>query len=136
MSYDTPCAEVDNINVPLWHTSTAAYRITVTHPQYYPVTINERGADFDDCHFTDRSIWKLGTNNGSSVEFRQSGYADGDVYYALDYPTAGVDEAWSEFPAALDSAVIRTQVIVFTAEEVGDVNLEPMMGSRLTVAMT
>ena len=135
MSYDTPCAEVDNINVPLWHTNTAAYRITVTHPKYYPVPINERGADFDDCNFTDRNIWRIGTNDGSSAEFRSSGYGDGDVYYALDSPSAGVDEAWSEFPAALDSSVMQTQIIAFSAEEISDVNLEPKIGSRLTVRM-
>ncbi len=134
-SYDTMCAEVDNINVPLWHTNTSAYRITVTHPEYFPVTINERGADFDDCDFTDRNIWRLGTNDGSSAEFRQSGYVDGDVYYALDNPTAGLDEVWSAFPAALDSSVMKTQIIVFTAEEISDVNLEPKIGSRLTVTM-
>ena len=134
-SYDTLCAEMDNINVPLWHTNTSAFRVTVTHPAYYPSSINERGHDFDDCDFADRTIWKIGNLDGSSAEFKQSGYGEGDVHYTLDHPPAGIDEPWSEFPAELDTSVMSNQYIVFTAFEPEDVNLVHLIGSRLMVAM-
>ncbi len=135
-SYDTPCAEMDNINISFVHTNTRAYRLTVTHPAYFATlgtNLNERGADFDDCNFTDRRIWIIGTNNNSGAELRQSGFGNNDEYYAMDVPAAGVDEPWAQFPKEINNDWLQEQQIIFSAYEEGDFNLEPVIGSKLTV---
>jgi len=137
-SYPTDCAEVDNVSAGLKYTNTSAYRITVTHPQYYvdygTNVLNERGADFDDCHFTDRRIWIVGTNNGGWGEFRSSGFGVGDVYYPIDNPMKGIDEAWSNFPQEINRDWMQEQFFNFTAEELGDVDLEYKVGSDIEVS--
>ena len=96
-SYDTLCAEMDNINIPIVCTNLSSYRVVATNPRYNPTSINEWGADFSDCTFGDDStLWRLGNDDGSAAEFRTNGFQSGDVYYAPDNPAAGIDEAVSK----------------------------------------
>ena len=135
-SYTTLCAEVDNINIPVLYSNTTAFRITATHPAYYPTSIDERGADFTDCDFTDRIIWRIGTNDGSNAEFLASGFTDPDEYFALDNPAAGTDEAVSNFPQEINNDWMNNQFIRFTAAEAGDANTELTIGAVLTLDFT
>ncbi len=134
-SYDTPCAEVDNINIPLFFTNATSYRITATHPWYYPVAIDERGPDFEDCDFTDRGIWIIGTNNNSSAEFLQTVTEPSYTYYALDNPPAGTDQPWSSFPKEINVDTTPDHYIHFTAAESGDANTELTIGATLTIKL-
>jgi hypothetical protein len=134
-SYETECAEVDNINIPLHYENASSYRITVKHPEYAPTTINERGPNFDNCTFTDRVIWQIGDNDGSFDELRPSGFENGDEYFAPDHPAAGQDELWSEFPREINHDWCNDQYIRFTADEDEDVNLEIRIGAKLTLDM-
>ena len=136
-SYETTCAEVDNLNIGMVYTNTKAYRITVTHPLYfseYGTNVNERGADFDTCSFTDTRIWTIGTNDGSWAEFMQSGYGEPNDYYAQDNPPAGIDQPCSNFPKEINNDWLQDEYIHFTADSGSDVNIEQMIGSILTVA--
>ncbi len=133
-SYDTPCAEVDNINIPLYAPGVTAYRIIATHPDYYPTSIDERGPDFTDCDFADRQIWLIGLKDGSNTEFRQDGFSDGDVHYAPDDPPAGIDHAVTNFPKEINLHSISNQYIRFTADEPGDFNHTLIIGAWLEVA--
>ncbi len=133
-SYDTLCAEVDNVNIPLFFTNTTAYRIMATLPAYYPVATNSAGADFGDCGFTDRGIWIIGTNT-SANEFLQTVTNPSYDYYAIDNPTAGVDQAWSNFPKEINIAKTPDEYIHFTAAESGDANTELTIGANLTIKL-
>jgi hypothetical protein len=132
-SYSTLCAEVDNINIPLWQPDVTHYRITAIHPAYYPTSINERGADWSDCEIPKDDIWIIGTDDDSSDEFKQSGFSGYDEYFALDDPPAGTDEPVSEFPKEINSDWMNDQYIRFTAEEETEVNIEAKIGANLTV---
>lgn len=134
-SYDTLCAEVDNINIPLFFTNATAYRITATLPRYYPAGIDERGPDFDDCDFTDRGIWIIGTNDNSDAEFLQLVTDPSYDYYALDNPPAGTDQPWSAFPKEINVDTTPDHYIRFTAAESGDANTELTIGATLTVKL-
>ena len=135
-SYDTPCAEVDNINIPLAYPGATAYRITAYQPKYFPTTIGERGSDFSNCAFSDPTIWKIGQLDGSAAEFMQSGFGGSSVYYAQDDPPAGIDQPASMFPKEINKDWMTNQEIRFTADEISDVNLEVMIGSTLNVYFT
>jgi len=135
-SYDTRCAEMDNINIPVHYSNATAYRVTVTHPKYYPTTIAEWGADFSECTFEGRGIWEIGYNDGLSSEFDSSySFTNGDTYFALDNPTAGVDEVYSQMPREINNDWLYDQYIQFTADENEDVNLEVRIGAKFTVKM-
>jgi hypothetical protein len=134
-SYTTLCAEVDNVNIPLLYSNASAYRITATHPSYYPWSVYDGGADFTDCPtLTDDGIWLVGLQNGSTAEFLTTGFSDGDMHYATDNPAAGLDEASTNFPNQLNATNMRNQYIWFTANEAGDANTELKIGAELTVA--
>ncbi|HPF99566.1 MAG TPA: carbohydrate-binding protein [Kiritimatiellia bacterium] len=133
-SYDTLCAEMDNINIPIVCTNLSSYRVVATNPRYNPTSINEWGADFSDCTFGDDStLWLLGSNNGSAGEFRTSGFSLGDVYYAPDNPAAGLDEAVSNLPREINNNWMYDQYIQFTADEDSDANIEAQIGAVLTL---
>ena len=133
-SYDTLCAEMDNINIPIISTNTSSYRIVATNPRYNPTSINEWGADFTDCTFgDDTTLWRLGTDDGLSAEFQASGFSNGDVYYAPDNPAEGLDEAVSNFPKELNNDWMYNQYIQFTANEDSDANIEAQIGAVLTL---
>ncbi|MBN1268430.1 MAG: hypothetical protein JXB04_02500, partial [Kiritimatiellae bacterium] len=110
-SYATDCAEVDNINIPIAYPGATSYRITATHPKYYPTSIGERGADFDDCSFTDKGIWRLGDDDSSCSEFAQEGFYGSDVYHAPDNPGAGTDEPVEDFPKEINRSWMTNQYI-------------------------
>jgi len=132
-SYDTTCAEVDNINIPIAYPGVTSYRITALHPDYYPTSIGERGPDFDDCSFTHGGIWQLGTDDGSCDEFLQTGFAGTHIFYAPDDPAAGTDETTADFPKEINYNWMTNQYIYFTADQEGDVNLEVLIGSDFTI---
>lgn len=135
-SYETLCAEMDNVNIPVWAAGSSAYRIIATNPRYHPTTINEWGADWEDCSFSsDRTLWTIGTQNGQYSEFLGSGFDNGDVYFAQDNPPAGVDEVASLMPREINHDWMYDQYLRFTADEDNDVNLEARIGAVLTVQM-
>ncbi len=135
-SYTTLCAEMDNINIPVTHTNVTRYRITATHPKYYPSSLSEWGADFDDCTFGDRGIWTIGSDDGGYSEFLQGySFTNGDTYFAQDNPTAGVDEVGTLFPREIGNDWMFSQYIQFTTDEDEDFNLEAKIGSKFTVKL-
>ncbi len=134
-SYDTLCAEMDNINIPVVCPNATAYRIVAMNPRYYPTTIAAWSADWEDCSFGDRRIWIVGSDNSSYSEFASGGFSNADVYYAQDNPAAGIDEAASNMPREINNNWIYDQYIRFTADEVNDVNLEVAIGAKLTAKM-
>ncbi|NCC52565.1 MAG: hypothetical protein EOM20_15290 [Spartobacteria bacterium] len=127
---------MDNINIPVYAPGASAYRVTVTHPAYYPTSIAEWGADFSECTFAGRDIWEIGDNDGSSAEFLDGySFTNGDTYFATDAPTAGVDEVCAQLPREINNDWMYDQYIQFTADEDEDVNLEVRIGARFTVKM-
>jgi hypothetical protein len=131
-SYTTLCAEVDNVNIPVFSSNATGYRIVATTPAFYPTTITNTGADFEDCDFnSDTVLWWIGSPNSSYSEFAPSGFANGDVYYAQDNPTAGIDEASSLFPKEINNDWMVDQYIRFTADQSGDANIELPIGAIL-----
>lgn len=134
-SYPTLCAEVDNINIPLFAPGVSACRIVAMNPRYYPTSISEWSADWEDCTFGSKDIWWIGADDGSWQEFSAGGFATGDVYHAPDNPAAGLDEAWSNFPREINNDWMYDQYIRFTAAEDGDANIEVRIGAKLTVRM-
>ncbi len=133
-SYSTLCAEVDNINIPFYAPGTTAFRIVATHPTYFPTSIDERGADWTDCEFTDPTIWLLGNQDGQNTGFATNSFSDPDYYYAPDDPPAGIDQPYSEFPNEINHDWMNNQFIIFTADEPGDANIVLPIGAILTVA--
>ncbi|MFH0908100.1 MAG: hypothetical protein V1929_05000 [bacterium] len=135
-SYTTLCAEVDNINIPIVFTNVTSYRVTASHPDYYPVSINEGGADFTNCEsITDDLLWLIGNKDDSTAEFRPSGFSDPDDHYAQDNPPEGIDETATNFPNEINATSMRNQYIHFSANESGDANTELNIGSTLTLEM-
>ena len=134
-SYTTLCAEVDNVNIPIYATNATQYRIVAANPRYYPTSIEIWQPDFENCTFATRDIWWIGTNDGSCSEFKSSGLTNGDEYFALDDPAAGIDEAWDEFPREINNDWLYTQYIRFTADENSDFNHELVIGARLEMKL-
>jgi hypothetical protein len=135
-SYTTLCAEVDNIDVPIWCATATSYRVTAFNPRYNPTSINESGADWEDCDTEfDASIWMIGAHDGSSAEFRPNGFALGDVYYAPDNPPAGIDEAAMSFPREINNDWMYDQYIRFTAAQAGDSENELIFGAQFTIRL-
>ena len=131
-SYTTLCAEVDNVNIPIFSSNATGYRIVATTPSFYPTTITNTGADFEDCNFaSDTVLWWIGSPNSSCSEFASNGFTNGDVYYAQDNPTAGVDEVSSQFPKEINNDWLFDQYIRFTADQIGDANIELPIGAIL-----
>lgn len=134
-SYFTLCAEMDNINVPVWAPGATSYRVVATNPRYHPTSINEWGADWENCTFSsDRNLWIIGYQDGQYSEFRSSGFSDGDVYFAPDNPPEGTDEPFSQMPREINHDWMNNQYIRFTANEDNDVNIEVRIGAVLTVS--
>jgi hypothetical protein len=135
-SFITRCAEVDNIDMPLYARNMSAFRVTAIHPSYFPAPINIRAADFTDCTFGDRRLWVIGRQDGSSAEFQQVGSVDRHVFFAADRPPAGKDMQSSAFPQAIGAGVVTNQFIHFTADEDADANVELKIGADLHVYMS
>jgi len=135
-SYITRCAEVDNIDMPLYARNMSAFRVTATHPTYFPAPINIRAADFTDCTFGDHRLWVIGRQDGSSAEFQSIGRVDRDVFFAADSPPAGKDMPSSAFPQAIGAGAVTEQSIRFTADEDSDANVELKIGAELHVYMS
>lgn len=135
-SYDTLCAEVDNIDIPIIYTNASAYRIVAMNPRYNPTSISAWAADWDSCTFSDDSItWSIGYNDGLSTEFATSGFSATNEYYALDNPPAGIDQPFSSFPREINNDWMYCQDIVFTADQAGDANIEVLIGAVFTVKL-
>ena len=135
-SYDTLCAEMDNIDIPIFCTNLSAYRIVARAPRYNPTSISEWGADWDDCSTTfDSHIWTLGVNDGSAAEFYAGTFAPDDIYYAPDDPAAGIDEEVSELPKEINNDWMYSQYIRFTADQSGDFNAEARFGSTFVLKL-
>ena len=136
-SYSTPCAEVDNVNIPFYAQRVSAFRVTTTHPTYFPAPINERGADFSNCGFVEQRFWTIGREDGSSDQFRRVGSEDSNDFFPADHPPAGKDMKWSEFPRAIGAGAVTDQFIHFTAaEEDSDTNIELKIGADLHIQMS
>ncbi|MDH3605022.1 MAG: hypothetical protein OEU26_35950, partial [Candidatus Tectomicrobia bacterium] len=132
-SYLTRCAEVDNIDMPLYARPLSAFRVTATHPSYFPAPINIREPDFSHCTFGDPHLWGLGRQDGSSAEFQQVGSVDRHVFFAADRPPAGKDMPSSAFPQAIGAGAVTDQLIHFTADEDSDANVELKIGADFYV---
>ena len=134
-SYGTLCAEVDNIDIPIYAASVTAYRIVASNPRYYSTSIEMWQPDFENCTFATRDIWWIGINDDSYAEFKSAGLTNEDEYFALDDPAAGIDESWSEFPREINNDWLYTQYIRFTADEDSDFNQELVIGARLEMEL-
>jgi hypothetical protein len=135
-SYKTLCAEMDNVNIPVWAEGASAYRVVAANPRYHPTTISEWGADWEDCSFSsDRNLWIIGNADGQYLEFQTNGFPNGDIYYAPDNPAAGTDEPFWQMPREINNDWMYDQYIKFTADEDNDVNIEVRIGAVLTVRM-
>lgn len=57
-SYQTNCAEVDNINIPLFHPHARKIKITALHPSY-KTTENLKHHDFENCKQNELELFRL-----------------------------------------------------------------------------
>ena len=57
-SYQTKCAEVDNINIPLFHAHARKIKITALHPSY-KTTENLKHHDFENCKQRELELFRL-----------------------------------------------------------------------------
>ena len=84
-SYQTLCAEEDNIDISLYYPNAYAYKITATHPAYIPTTVIDQGENWTNCNFAN-----IIRDKKVSTETIKKIYDDGDVVIE----TVNLDSWW------------------------------------------
>jgi len=101
-SYPTTCAEYDNINIPIYKEGITDYRITATHPGYAET-------------IAPQPLWTIGSDDGQTCEFKQSGFIDFDEYYPED--NYGIEEPASEYPKEINNDWMNYQYLKFSTQD-------------------
>ena len=128
-SSKTSCAEEDNVNIPIFYSGVQSFKITAHLPEYYPsiTTMNNRKANFTNCQFASRNIWKIGVNDNSHSEFAD--LCASNVY--------NIGEPISTFCHEIINKYKNTKyTIYFTAKGTSSGLVEASIGSVLTVKFT
>ncbi len=125
-SYPTPCAEEDNVNVPLFARAAERWRITATHPAYAIGTDN-CATDFSGCSATPGgasglrdSCTKMYDDGTTIVEgctmpswwrpYRMTirvGEASGDYHYLRLYRQVEGERSWPQFLVLYQDGYLR-----------------------------
>ena len=127
-SVNTGCAEEDNVKIPLYYTGIKNFNITATLPEYYPstTTLNNREANFTNCVFHSSTIWQIGENDESFLEYSTSCTSN---TYQIGQPV-------SSFCQQINNQGHTQETILFTARGTSSGLVEASIGSVLTITFT
>ncbi|OWF43764.1 uncharacterized protein LOC110459217 [Mizuhopecten yessoensis] len=83
-SYDTKCAEVDNVNIPIYNPEVSQFLITATLPQYKSFA-NRRHDNLTNCPHLPPQLWRFSDFTASSDTERIQGKNSSLIFIPKDF---------------------------------------------------